>query len=284
MRSASKRYTAAAIEQEVFWSTTTSWRCDGRNECRRTGPQPALHRGNEEPAMRSRSPRFAVGGRVRNRFHQTIPASAQRQEYAIPKRQWRGASGSANGDSTDASHRYIAYASCPADDSDATTCACDLLPSRRQQFGDRDPRSARALMTTMGMTPQTGLPQNNRVGDFDPFALPLIMEADRPNAGRTTLPTLASESGGLLGLSGIVSGDMFAIWKTRPTAGDECRCSIGTSMCLSKKSDRHLGGMIVALGGVRCTSCSPEGIGENGTRDPPRAVCRDLEEFGHRTR
>ena len=31
-------------------------------------------------------------------------------------------------------------------------------------------------MTTMGMTPQTGLPQNNRVGDFDPFALPLIIE------------------------------------------------------------------------------------------------------------
>ena len=25
------------------------------------------------------------------------------------------------------------------------------------------------------MSPQTGLPQNNRVGDFDPFALPYLM-------------------------------------------------------------------------------------------------------------
>ena len=27
------------------------------------------------------------------------------------------------------------------------------------------------------MSPQTGLPHNNRVGDFDPFALPALMRA-----------------------------------------------------------------------------------------------------------
>ena len=27
------------------------------------------------------------------------------------------------------------------------------------------------------MSPQSGLPQNNRVGDFDPFALPVLMRA-----------------------------------------------------------------------------------------------------------
>ncbi len=27
------------------------------------------------------------------------------------------------------------------------------------------------------MSPQSGVPHNNRVGDFDPFALPVIMKA-----------------------------------------------------------------------------------------------------------
>ena len=57
----------------------------------------------------------------------------------------------------------------------------------------------------MGMSPQTGLPQNNRVGDFDPFALAMIVE----RTGRTlaeVIDILASQSG-LAGLSG-TSGDV----------------------------------------------------------------------------
>ena len=65
----------------------------------------------------------------------------------------------------------------------------------RQERGDQ-----------MGMSPQTGLPHNNRVGDFDPFAMPLIMQADGQVAATQVLDTLAEKSG-LLGLSGI-SGDM----------------------------------------------------------------------------
>ena len=54
---------------------------------------------------------------------------------------------------------------------------------------------------SMGMTPQTGLPHNNRVGDFDPFAIPVIMRA----TGKTfpqVLEDLSSKSG-LLGISGL---------------------------------------------------------------------------------
>jgi acetate kinase len=32
-----------------------------------------------------------------------------------------------------------------------------------------------AIGTSMGLSPQSGLPQNNRVGDLDPFALPFVM-------------------------------------------------------------------------------------------------------------
>jgi acetate kinase len=55
------------------------------------------------------------------------------------------------------------------------------------------------------MSPQSGLPHNNRVGDFDPFALPVLMKA----TGKTLedlLNLLATQSG-LLGVSGL-SGDV----------------------------------------------------------------------------
>ena len=63
----------------------------------------------------------------------------------------------------------------------------------------------KSVMTTMGMTPQTGLPQNNRVGDFDPFALPLIIQRTGMSLDEV-LSHLASH-GGLLGLSNN-SGDI----------------------------------------------------------------------------
>ena len=33
-------------------------------------------------------------------------------------------------------------------------------------------RNGQSVANSLGMSPQTGLPHNNRVGDFDPFALP----------------------------------------------------------------------------------------------------------------
>ena len=65
-------------------------------------------------------------------------------------------------------------------------------------------------MTSMGMSPQSGIPHNNRVGDFDPFALPDIIE----KTGQTleeVLDDLATRSG-LLGVSGI-SGDVRDLQK-----------------------------------------------------------------------
>ena len=38
-------------------------------------------------------------------------------------------------------------------------------------------RDGKSVASSMGMSPQSGLPQNNRVGDFDPFALPVVMQA-----------------------------------------------------------------------------------------------------------
>ena len=61
-------------------------------------------------------------------------------------------------------------------------------------------RTGKSVANSLGMSPQSGLPHNNRVGDFDPFALPALMRA----TGKTleqVLDDLANRSG-LLGLSG----------------------------------------------------------------------------------
>ena len=46
-------------------------------------------------------------------------------------------------------------------------------------------RDGQSLGTSMGMSPQTGLPHNNRVGDFDPFALPVLMKATGKRLGNS---------------------------------------------------------------------------------------------------
>ena len=55
-------------------------------------------------------------------------------------------------------------------------------------------RNGQSLGTSMGMSPQTGLPHNNRVGDFDPFALPVLMKATGKDL-ETLLEDLAENSG-----------------------------------------------------------------------------------------
>ena len=45
-------------------------------------------------------------------------------------------------------------------------------------------RGGKSVATSMGMSPQSGLPQNNRVGDFDPFAIPARDAGDRQIARR----------------------------------------------------------------------------------------------------
>jgi len=55
------------------------------------------------------------------------------------------------------------------------------------------------MCSSMGMTPQAGLPQNNRVGELDSFAIPLML---RKGLTLEQVETDLSKNGGLKGLSG----------------------------------------------------------------------------------
>lgn len=132
-------------------------------------------------------------------------------------------------------------------------------------------RGQQSVATSMGMSPQTGLPHNNRVGDFDPFAIPLVMQAEGMSLHQV-LDTLAEKSG-LLGLSGI-SGDVRDL--EQAAAQGKARAKLALDVFVAEIR-RHLGGMLIELGGVDAIVFTG-GIGENsaGIRS---GVCENLNDL-----
>ena len=129
-----------------------------------------------------------------------------------------------------------------------------------------------AIGSSMGFSPQSGLPQNNRVGDLDSMAIPYVNkmlglsveEAERQ---------LNKESG-LLALSG-VSNDARDIREAAAAGNDAAQLAVDALI----DSIRHWGGsFFFKLGGAEVISFTA-GIGEN---DPGlRAkVCAGLEDLG----
>src|SRR5579884_455904 len=127
-------------------------------------------------------------------FHQDIPPAERL--YAVPL-EWATKHGIQRWGFHGASHRYIAGRTAQLlDKPGAHVISCHLGGSSSLCAIAEGVSEA----TSMGMSPQSGLPQNNRVGDFDVFALPALMRA----TGKTLeqlLDDLACRSG-LLGLSG----------------------------------------------------------------------------------
>src|SRR5262245_5676160 len=127
-------------------------------------------------------------------FHETIP-TAERL-YAVPL-EWANKHGIKRWGFHGASHRYIAWRTVQLlGHPGAKIISCHLGGSS-SLCAIKDGKS---VASSLGMSPQSGLPHNNRVGDFDPFALPPLMRA----TGKTLeqlLDDLANRSG-LLGLSG----------------------------------------------------------------------------------
>jgi acetate kinase len=133
-------------------------------------------------------------------------------------------------------------------------------------------RNGQSVATTMGMSPQSGLPNNNRVGDFDPFAIPVVMQATGKSLDEV-LDDLAERSG-LLGLSGI-SGDVRDLEKA--AAADNERAKLALDVFIT--SVRHyLGAYLVELGGAEVIVFTG-GIGEN-SQTVRAEVCRNLNILG----
>jgi acetate kinase len=133
-------------------------------------------------------------------------------------------------------------------------------------------RGGVAVDTSFGISPQSGLPQNNRVGDFDVFAALYIMQKHGLTVAEMAR-TLACEAG-LAGIAG-GSGDVRDL-SAAARAGDR-RAQLALDVFV-RAARHYLGAFLVELGGLDVLTFSG-GIGENsaGVR---AAVCAGLEAFG----
>ena len=129
-----------------------------------------------------------------------------------------------------------------------------------------------AVDTSFGLSPQSGLPQNNRVGDMDAFAALFVMKKLGLDADAVA-KVLANESG-LAGISGS-SGDVRDLEEAAARGDARSRLALDVFV----QAVRHyVGAFLVKLGGLDVLSFSG-GIGENsaGVR---AAVCAGLSELG----
>jgi len=199
-------------------------------------------------------------------FHQTIPE--RNALYAVPYQwatQWNVRRYGFHG----ASHRYIAERTAELlGRNDLRVISCHLGGSSSLCAI----RGGQSRMTSMGMSPQSGLPQNNRVGDFDPYALPLLMKRTGKSL-EEVLAMLASQ-GGLAGLSG-TSGDVRDLMQAAAEGNRQAQLALEV---FASDVRRYLGACLVELGGVDVIVFTG-GIGEN--QPEVRAmILRDLEELG----
>jgi acetate kinase len=216
--------------------------------------------------LRRRLPQLPLVAAFETGFHATIPERLRR--YAVPY-EWADEFQLRRWGFHGASLRFVVERMGElTGNADLRLIACHLGGSSSICAS----RGARSVATSMGMSPQTGLPQNNRVGDFDAYALPML--ADR--MGKTVDDVLAemAKRGGLLGLSG-TSGDIRDLQQAAGR-GDQ-RAQLALDVFVS--AIRHyLGAYIVELGGVDAIAFTG-GIGENSP-EIRAATCDGLGELG----
>jgi len=132
-------------------------------------------------------------------------------------------------------------------------------------------RDGVTIDTSFGTSPQSGLPQNNRVGDIDAFAVLYMMK--KLNVGPDEMARILGCESGLAGISG-TSGDMRDLDEAAATGSHRARLALDVYV---RAIRRYLGAFMLELDGVDVISFSG-GIGENSW-ETRAAVCRNLAAF-----
>jgi acetate kinase len=133
-------------------------------------------------------------------------------------------------------------------------------------------RDGVAVGTSMGLSPQSGLPQNNRVGDLDSAAVPFVMKT--LGLGLPEVERQLTKESGLAGLSGV--GNDYRDIAAAARAGD-ARAQLARDVLVH--SARHwIGSFLPALNGCDALVFTA-GIGENHP-DLRAAICAELDQLG----
>lgn len=181
-------------------------------------------------------------------FHSTVPN--YRRTYGVPY-EWQEKYGIRRYGFHGASHEYISQR------------IKELSPSARKiislHLGGSSSICAiedgKSIATSMGATPQSGLFQNNRVGDFDIFCLPRLLE--EYDGVEEILKELSTKSG-FLGISG-VSNDLRDVIQASDEGNAQAKLAIEAFV---DNIVGYIGMQMAYLGGVDSIVFTG-GIGEN---------------------
>ena len=187
--------------------------------------------------IRGRYPNLKQIARFETSFHGTIPD--YRTSYGVPYR-WREELGIRKYGFHGSSHEYIAGKIHELNPGARKVISCHLGGSS-SICAIKDGKS---IATTMGATPQSGLFNNNRVGDFESFCLPMLIE-HYDGSLEKVLKVLSKESG-LLGLSG-VSNDLRQVLQAMDNGNEQAKLAVEA---LVDNIVGYIGMYVAYLGGL----------------------------------
>ncbi|MDO5113021.1 MAG: acetate/propionate family kinase [Planctomycetia bacterium] len=217
--------------------------------------------------LRKRFPEIPLVAAFETGFHADIPEA--NRLYAVPQ-EWITKYQIRRFGFHGASHRYISWRIAElCGRTEGRWISCHLGGSS-SICAIRDGKS---VATSMGGSPQGGLPQNNRVGDFDPYLLPHLMK----RTGKTCeeLLSILGSQGGLWGLSDGCSTDIRDLLAAAESGNAKAQLALDVYVFDIR---RYLGSYLVELGGADGIIFTG-GIGEHRP-EIRQAVCRNLAELG----
>ena len=169
------------------------------------------------------------------------------------------------------SHRYVAakaaeYVGKPIEDLKIITCHIGSGSSVTAIDGGK------AVDTSMGFTPQDGLPMGTRCGAIDPSLVTYVMK----QSGMTPdeIDNAMNKKSGLLGVSG-VSNDGRDVWKAADEGNERCKLAMDL-MC--QGAIKLIGSYTAEMNGVDVLVFTA-GVGENDRRTR-EMVAGNLSFFG----
>lgn len=125
---------------------------------------------------------------------------------------------------------------------------------------------------SLGMSPQSGLPHNNRVGDLDSFAIPFAMRA--LGISLEEAERQLNKESGLKGLSGL-SNDIRDIRAAAAQGNAKARLALDVFIASAR---HYIGAYFAQLNGLDALVFTA-GIGENNP-DLREAICANLDQLG----
>ena len=212
-------------------------------------------------------PNLPCIGTFETAFYDDVPAANRR--YPVPL-EWEEKYGIRRYGFHGASHRFVSQRAAELrGDKNLRVISCHLGGSSSIAAV----RNGVAINSSWGMTPQSGLPQNNRVGDFDVFALIYLIRD--LGLGIDAVEKALSNESGLKGLSGLPSGDVRDILDAVAEGNPNAKLAMDVFVGQIRK---YIGQFLLELNGADVLVFTA-GIAENNS-ELREQICANLSFCG----